>query len=118
MSISPRLNRESRLLYKLRMGQQPVPEKEKKRGIRDVIQKLRDMLSLTHQEKALIVAILLSVVIGATIQRCRSVYRIKHPTVIGSPTPRPSMRAKDIYGAAWATPSPPKPASDDEERER
>jgi hypothetical protein len=78
------------------METQPAPEKKPRRSILDVPRKLRDIVSLTPQEQALIICILLSVAAGSVIKHYRDVYRESHP-VIASPAPKPSLRAKDIY---------------------
>jgi hypothetical protein len=77
------------------MADLQAPDKDKRRGVRDGIRKLGDIVSLTQQEKALILCILLSLAAGATIQHCRRVYRETHPLAVPGPTP--SLRAKDLY---------------------
>ena len=44
-------------------------------------------LTLTHQEQAMVAAILLSMLAGAVVMHYRREYRLHHPTV-ASPTPR------------------------------
>lgn len=59
------------------------------------LRKLTGIISLTPQEQALVICILLSLVAGAIIKHYREVYRETHPTT--APSPTPSLRAKDLY---------------------
>ena len=56
------------------------------------------MFSLTRQEQALIVCVLLSVGLGSMVKHYRRVYRERHPVAAVTPSPTPSLRAKDLYG--------------------
>lgn len=77
------------------MAEQKAPETEKRRGMLDVLRKLRDITSLTRQEQALMICILFSLATGAVIQHYRHTYHLAHP--IALPTPTPSLRTKDLY---------------------
>ena len=77
------------------MPEKQSPEKEKRHSILDALRKFRDITSLTRQEQALIICILLSMAIGAVIQHYRRAYHLSHPVAL--PTPTPSLRAKDLY---------------------
>lgn len=77
------------------MAEEPAPDKPKRRGMRDVARKLGNIMTLTPQEKALIICILLSIVVGAMVKHYRRVYRETHP--LQAPSPTPSLRAKDLY---------------------
>jgi hypothetical protein len=59
---------------------------------------VRRVFSLTRQEQALIVSVLLSVAAGALVKHYRDLYREHHPAGPATASPTPSLRAKDLYG--------------------
>jgi hypothetical protein len=77
------------------MPEQLDSDKEKGHSLLDALRKFRDITSLTRQEQALIICILLSIAFGALIQHYRRAYHLNHPAAL--PTPTPSLRAKDLY---------------------
>jgi hypothetical protein len=93
------------------MAEKQSPEKETRRGILDIFRKVRDIVSLTRQEQALVVCILLSICAGAVIQHCRRVYHLTH--LVALPAPTPSLRAKDLYVVPTNTRSAREPSDDD-----
>lgn len=83
-------------------------EPKQRRNFPAVLRKLRDITALTRQEQALILAILLSMLAGKSIQHWRRVHREK--PIPPAASPAPFSRSKDFY-----TPRPKvSPAADSE----
>jgi hypothetical protein len=55
------------------------------------------VFSLTRQEQALIVCILLSVLVGSLVKHYREIQREKHSAEAAAASPTPSLRAKNLY---------------------
>ncbi len=72
-------------------------EKERNFTWRERLTRLRHTLTLTNQEKVLIICVLSSLLLGIAVKHYRALYRETHPATVAGPTPKLSHRAKDLY---------------------
>lgn len=79
------------------MGKNLPKEEDRKSTWRERLNQVRHTLTLTNQEKVLIVCVLSSLLVGLTVKHYRELYRETHPAALAGPTPKPSLRAKDLY---------------------